>query len=186
MGSFKKYVCSRLPIFDPYFPCSSPSLEFLNGKLVSVFVNSKGKLWMFFTVVYIMTIKVFTYSSKKVKWKKIVYDFLIKKIFISCTRLKTEKLLANPKQVIRKNSVCCLKNQEFFSQRECTDSLDLPPPVCFGSLSKDLPASTTNILFQWPGIIMLNANNSEISPFINFIWEQHHHLAFGAIVRLIH
>ena len=70
---------SKIWNLTPCFPCSSLSLEFSNGKLVSVFVNSKDKLLIFFTVVYIMTLKVFTYSSKKVKWKKIVYDLLIKK-----------------------------------------------------------------------------------------------------------
>ena len=34
-------------------------------------------------------------------------------------------------------------------------------------------------------IIISNADNSEICPFIEFIWEQHHQLTFFIIVRLI-
>ena len=33
---------------------------------------------------------------------------------------------------------------------------------------------------------MSNADNLEICPFIKLIWVQHHHLAFVAIVQLIH
>ena len=33
---------------------------------------------------------------------------------------------------------------------------------------------------------MSNVNNLEVCPFIQSIWEQHHHLAFVAIFRLIH
>ena len=35
-------------------------------------------------------------------------------------------------------------------------------------------------------IIMTNADKTGICPFINFIWEQHHHVAFVAIIWLIH
>ena len=35
-------------------------------------------------------------------------------------------------------------------------------------------------------VIMSNAVNLEICPFIKFIWEQHHHLAFAAFLSLIH
>ena len=31
-------------------------------------------------------------------------------------------------------------------------------------------------------IIMTNANNSEICPFIKFIWKQHHQLEFPTIL----
>ena len=66
-GHSKSMFARDFQYSTPYFPCSSLSLEFSNGKLVSVFVNSKDKLLIFFTVVYIFTLKVFTYSSKKVK-----------------------------------------------------------------------------------------------------------------------
>ena len=35
-------------------------------------------------------------------------------------------------------------------------------------------------------MLMIIVNNLEISSFIKFIWEQHHHLALVVIVRLIH
>ena len=35
-------------------------------------------------------------------------------------------------------------------------------------------------------IIMSNADKLEICPFFKFIWGQHHHIAFGAIIRSIH
>ena len=33
---------------------------------------------------------------------------------------------------------------------------------------------------------MSDAKNLEICPFIMFIWEKHHYLAFVAIIQLIH
>ena len=64
------------------------------------------------------------------------YDiFLIKKNIMCWARLKLTKLLATAKQLIRKNSVCCLKNQKnqafFFSQSKRTDNFDLPSPCLF-------------------------------------------------------
>ena len=35
-------------------------------------------------------------------------------------------------------------------------------------------------------IIMFNADKLEICPFVKFIWGQHLHIAFVAIIRLIH
>ena len=35
-------------------------------------------------------------------------------------------------------------------------------------------------------IIMSNADELEICPFVMFIWEQHHHITLVVIVRLIH
>ena len=35
-------------------------------------------------------------------------------------------------------------------------------------------------------IIMPNADTSEICPFINFIWEQHHQLVYDIIVQIIY
>ena len=46
--------------------------------------------------------------------KKNINAFLIKNNFVCWTRLKTEKLLATAKQLIKQNPVCCLKNQSFF------------------------------------------------------------------------
>ena len=34
--------------------------------------------------------------------------------------------------------------------------------------------------------IIYNADKLEIFPFVKFIWEQHLHIAFVAIIRLIH
>ena len=52
-------------------------------------------------------------------------------LFICWTKLKTAKLLPTAKQLIRKNSVCCLKNMANFSQSEHTDRFDLPSPCSF-------------------------------------------------------
>ena len=43
--------------------------------------------------------------------------------------LKTEKLWATAKQLIRNTSICCLKNQEFLSQSEHKDRLDTLVPL---------------------------------------------------------
>ena len=56
---------------------------------------------------------------KKTTNEKKFYTFLIKKppktTFLCWTRLKTEKPLATAKnQLIKNNSVCCLKNQAIF------------------------------------------------------------------------
>ena len=78
---------------------------------------------------------------KNVQWEKLCLHLFNKKIslYICWTRLKTTKLFATAKQLIRKNSVCCLKNQViFFSQSAQTDWLDHPLPLfCFCSLFKD-------------------------------------------------
>ena len=42
------------------------------------------------------------------------------------TRLKTAKLLATDKQLIRESSVCYLKKQAIFLQSKRTDRLDHP------------------------------------------------------------
>ena len=51
--------------------------------------------------------------------------------------LKTEKLLATVVQLIRKNSVCCLKSQATFFHRVNVETGLTPPPVCFCSLFKE-------------------------------------------------
>ena len=75
----------------------------------------------------ITAIKIFTCSYIK-KVLKNVYVFFI-------------KLLATTKQLIRRNSICCLKNQAiFFSQGEHSDRRHpSPSPVHFHSLFKDPP-----------------------------------------------
>ena len=69
-------------------------------------------------------------KKRSMKNKKCLRLFNEKKNTFTCwTRLKTVKLLATAKQLIRKNSICCLKNQAiFFSQSERTDRLDHPVP----------------------------------------------------------
>ena len=80
---------------------------------------------MFFTQIYI-----YDPNNKNIymlidkKSSKNVYAFLI-------------KLLATAKQLIRRNSICCLKNQAIFLS-EHSDRFDSsPPPVCFHLLFKD-------------------------------------------------
>ena len=50
--------------------------------------------------------------------KKYLRLFNKKNTFIWWTKLKTEKLLATAKQLIRKNSICCFKYQAIFLQSE--------------------------------------------------------------------
>ena len=93
---------------------------------------------VFYTDIYtITTIKIFTCSYLKKKVQKNVYTFLI-------------KLPGTAKQLIRRNSICCLKNLSIFLQSKHRDRLDpSPPPVCFHSLFKDRPtSSTTNPLLK--------------------------------------
>ena len=71
--------------------------------------------------------------------------------------------LATAKQLIRKNSVCSLKNQAK-SQNERTDKP--PPPGRFRLIFKDLfpPPSMTNVLFKCPQIDL-----NKIACFISLI-----------------
>ena len=86
---------------------------------------------MFFTQIYI-------YDNNKNIYMLIyknVYAFFI-------------KLLATAKQLIRRNSICCLKNQGIF-HRVSIGFESSPPPVCFHSLFKDpSPPSSTNPRFH--------------------------------------
>ena len=71
------------------------------------------------------------------KKKKNVYAFLIKKHLYMLDKAQNKKHLATAKQLIRKNSACCLKTKQFFSQSERTGRLDpLSPSVRFSSLFK--------------------------------------------------
>ena len=89
---FKKYVHSKLLIFDLLPPCSSLFIlhagcwnEFSKEKLGSekreknyLFVNSTYKMTMLFTQIYMYTItriKIFTCSYKKKKFKKMSTPF---------------------------------------------------------------------------------------------------------------
>ena len=57
--------------------------------------------------------------------KKCLRLFLIWKNTFKCwTKLKTEKHIRTAEQLIRRNSIFCLKNQAFFSQSELTYRLD--------------------------------------------------------------
>ena len=51
--------------------------------------------------------------------------------------IQSKNHLGTAKQIIRDNSACDLKIRQFFSQREPTDRVDLPPPVRFSLLFKD-------------------------------------------------
>ena len=126
---------------------------------------------------------------KKTFKKKCPRVFNKKSTFICWNSLKTEKLLATGKELVRKNSVCCLKNQEIFFTERMNVQIGLTPLplfifVCF--LKTTPPPPHWTYFLNDPPIIMSNANNLEVCPFIRFILEQHHHLAFAAIVRLIH
>ena len=53
--------------------------------------------------------------KKMLSEKKIVYAVSFKKNTFTCwTKVKTKTLLVTAKQLIRKNSICCLKNQTIF------------------------------------------------------------------------
>ena len=67
--------------------------------------------------------------KKKKKKKKNVYTFLMKSNFICWNMLKTEKLLATVMQLIRKNSVCCLKSQAIFFHRVNVETGLTPTPL---------------------------------------------------------
>ena len=84
----------------------------------------------------ITTIKIFTYRYLK-KVLKNVYAFLI-------------KLLATAKQLIRRNSVYCLKIQAIFLRGSIEKGLTSPLPlfVFICSLRTRLPPSTTNPLLK--------------------------------------
>ena len=56
-------------------------------------------------------------------------SFFKKNTFICWTRLKTAKLLATAKQLIRKNSVCCLKNQATLFHRASMQIGLTPSPL---------------------------------------------------------
>ena len=86
--------------------------EFLNEKSGSekrennyIFVNSTYKITMFLTQIYIYN------KNKNVC---MFYAFLIKKHFYMLEDSQNRKNLATAKQLIRKNSFCCLKNQAIF------------------------------------------------------------------------
>ena len=63
--------------------------------------------------------------------KKCLRLFNKKTLLYASLSSKHKKLLATGKQLIRKNSVCCLKNQESFSQSERTDRIDPRSPCSF-------------------------------------------------------
>ena len=58
--------------------------------------------------------KIFPCSQKTLNKKKCLRLFNKKNTFICWNRLETEHLLATAKQLIRKNSVSCMKNQVIF------------------------------------------------------------------------
>ena len=80
--------------------------------------------------------------------KKCLRLFNKNNTFLCWTKLKAEKLLATAKQLIRKNSICCLKNQaNFFHRVNVQIGLAPSPLFVFRSLFKD-PPSTTNVPFE--------------------------------------
>ena len=119
-----------LVLFFFWFQMFSPELQYiqpLSNEIKSYFTNvrfsekfrdtykfsnekSGSDQWFY---IYNNNIKIFTCSyktlSKKTN-KKSIRLFNEKNTFICWTGLKTEKLLATAKQLIKKNSVYCLKN----------------------------------------------------------------------------
>ena len=104
-----------------YSPLKKSSATFMNKKyfriknwgekkekMINFLVNSTQKINVFYTVIYLQVHK------KSLNKKKCLLVFDKKTTFICWTRLKTAKLLATIKQLIRKDSVCCLKNQAIF------------------------------------------------------------------------
>ena len=79
---------------------------------------------MFFTQKYI-------YDNNNKNIYMLIYKKSLKNVYTLLI-----KVLATAKQLIRRNSICCLKNQAIF-QSEHSDRFDsFPPPVCFHSLFK--------------------------------------------------
>ena len=71
--------------------------------------------------------------------------FILKNTVICWSSLKTVTLLATAKQLIKKKSICCLKNQAIFF----TERLDPQPPYFFVLFFKDpLPPSTMNLILN--------------------------------------
>ena len=81
---------------------------------------------MLFTQIYIYDNNKNIYMLIYKKSLKNVYAFFI-------------KLLATSKQRIRRNSICCLKNQVIFHRVSTEIGLTPPLPVCFHLLFKDPP-----------------------------------------------
>ena len=90
---------------------------------------------MFFTQIYIYdNINKNIYMSIYIKKIKNVYPFLI-------------KLLATAKQLIRRNSICCLKNQAIFHRVSIEIVLTPPLPLfaSIRSLRTPLPPSEQSL-----------------------------------------
>ena len=64
---------------------------------------------------------------------------------------QNKKHLATAKQLLRKNSACCLKIRQFLSHKlTYREAWPPSPPVHSSSLFKDPPTCTTSVLFEWP------------------------------------
>ena len=112
---------------------------------------------MFFTHIYY----IYNNSNKKTcsyikKVLKKIYNFLI-------------KLSPTTKQLIRRNSICCLKNQAIFSQSENRDRLNpSPPPVCFHLLFQDLPLPFHKQPFIKKGLLeQMEGVNDNVGAFMH-------------------
>ena len=75
-----------------------------------------------------MAIKIFTNLLKNIKKCLRLFN---KNTFLCWTRFTTPNLLATAKQLIRKNSVCCLKNQVIFFHRANMQIGLIPLPLSF-------------------------------------------------------
>ena len=177
-GSFKKCVCSKLPIRFPscstlfvlHVPlpqrtftlvtntpsfANTPPLRKYSATLMNIRMKNRGvnrekKVYLlckrnikdqFILNSYIYNdnknIDMFIKKASNNN-KKNVYLFLLKNTFIYLSRLKTEKFSGTPNQLVRKNSICCLKNDGFFfSQSKCIDRFDPLFPIGFCLLFKD-------------------------------------------------
>ena len=131
MGSFKKYVHSKLQIFNLLSPCSS--LFILHAGCLWIFEwkteDWKGRKELFFGKLNIKDDIGFTQIY--------IYDNNNKNIF-TCSYIREVlknvyvffiKLLATAKQLIRRNSTCCLKNQAIFHRVSIEKGLTPPLPL---------------------------------------------------------
>ena len=119
--------------------------------------------------------------KKTLNEKKYIYAFFNKKPPLYARLGSKQKLLATAKQLIRKKEICLLfkKSGNFFHRANVKKiGLNPLPLFIFIHFLRTPSPSTLNVFFEWVPIIMSNANNLGICPFIKvLIWEQHHYLA---------
>ena len=120
---------------------------------------------------------------KNRQMKKNVSAFLINNHLYILDYAQNKKAFNNCEATYKKE-LCLLfeKSGNFFHRPNVKTSLNPLPLFIFACFLRiPLPNSTLTVIFELPPIIMGNAYNLEICPFIKFIWEQHHYLVFVVI-----